>query len=158
MNKVCLLNLGYSNIRSVTGAFEEIDVETELIERIDSVELNAPLVLPGVGSFGDAMQRLNFDDTGYYLYEAYKRGHPIMGICLGMQIMFEGSEEDFTIDGLGFLPGYIRNLNKNIEKFSHPSNIGYSRLHASDGKDLDQYTKFTGEFLFMHCLGLSMIK
>ena len=48
MKKVCLLNLGHSNIKSVMGAFDEIDVETTVIEQIDSLEINAPLVLPGV--------------------------------------------------------------------------------------------------------------
>ena len=128
--KVCLLNLGHSNIRSVRGAFAAIGVDTCVIEKIDGIEINAPLVLPGVGSFGAAMQRLTSDDTSYYLNEAYKKGHPILGICLGMQIMFEGSEEDTKIDGLRFLPGHIRNLNRNIGKFSRPSNIGYSCLHT----------------------------
>ncbi len=155
MKKVCLLNLGHSNIKSVRGAFAAIDVETLVIEKIDSVEIDAPLVLPGVGSFGDAMQRLTYDDTSYYLNEAYKKGHPILGICLGMQIMFEGSEEDIKIDGLGFLPGHIRNLNRNTEKFSHPSNIGYSCLHTSKTKDIGQYAKFDGKnFYFMHSFGL----
>ena len=108
MKNVCILNLGYSNIKSVMGAFEEIDIETTVIEKIDSVEINAPLVLPGVGAFGGAMERLTSGDTGYYLNEAYKKGHPILGICLGMQVMFEGSEEDLKIDGLGFLPGHVR--------------------------------------------------
>ena len=155
MKKVCLLNLGYSNIKSVRGAFEEIDVETNVIEKIDSAEINAPLVLPGVGAFGTAMQRLTFGDTGYYLNEAYKKGHPILGICLGMQLMFESSEEDFKIDGLSFLPGNVINLNQNIENFSPPSNIGYSRLYASHNQDLGQYAKFDGEkFYFMHSFGL----
>ena len=155
MKKVCLLNLGHSNIKSVRGAFAAIDVETLVIEKIDSVEINAPLVLPGVGSFGDAMQRLTSDDTSYYLDEVYKKGHPILGICLGMQIMFEGSEEDIKINGLGFLPGHIRNLNQNIEKFCRPSNIGYSCLHTSKTQDIGEYSKFDGEnFYFMHSFGL----
>ena len=155
MKKVCLLNLGYSNIKSVMGAFEAIDVEAKVIEKIDNAEINAPLVLPGVGAFGSAMQRLTFGDTSYYLNEAYKKGHPIVGICLGMQIMFEGSEEDFKIDGLGFLPGQVRNLNQNIKKFSLPSNIGYSRLSASKTQDLSQYAKFEGKnFYFMHSFGV----
>tara|TARA_B100001113_G_C20948297_1_gene551968 strand:- start:32 stop:667 length:636 start_codon:yes stop_codon:yes gene_type:complete len=155
MKNVCILNLGYSNIKSVMGAFEEIDIETTVIEKIDSVEINAPLVLPGVGAFGGAMERLTSGDTGYYLNEAYKKGHPILGICLGMQVMFEGSEEDLKIDGLGFLPGHVRNLNKNIEEFSPPSNIGYSYLYASRTQDLGQYAKFNGKnFYFMHSFGL----
>ena len=68
MKKVFLLNLGYSNIKSVMGAFEEIDVETTVINKIDRVKLNAPLVLPGVGAFGGAMHRLTFDDTSTYFY------------------------------------------------------------------------------------------
>ena len=86
MKKVCLLNLGHSNIKSVMGAFDEIDVET-VIEQIDSLEINAPLVLPGVGAFGDDA-KLSIGDTIHYLM-SIKKGHPIMGICLGMQIMFE---------------------------------------------------------------------
>ena len=53
--------------------------------------------------------------------------------------MFEGSEENLKVNGLSFLPGHVRNLNKNIEKFSPPSNIGYSRLYASNTQDLGQY-------------------
>tara|TARA_B110000003_G_scaffold271105_1_gene304675 strand:- start:405 stop:1040 length:636 start_codon:yes stop_codon:yes gene_type:complete len=155
MKKICILNLGYSNIKSVRGAFEEIDIKTAVIEKIDSAEIDAPLVLPGVGSFGSAMNRLTFGNTSYYLNEAFKKGHPILGICLGMQVMFEGSEEDSKIDGLSFLPGHIRNLNKGIEKFSPPSNIGYSRLNACKTEDLGQYEKFIGEhFYFMHSFGL----
>lgn len=155
MKKVCLLNLGYSNIKSVRGAFEAIDVETKVIEKIDSAEIDAPLVLPGVGAFGSAMKRLTFGDTSYYINEAYKKGHPILGICLGMQIMFEGSEEDFKIDGLSFLSGQFKNLNQKIEKFNPPSNIGYSRLYALKTQNLGQYAKFNDKnFYFMHSFGL----
>lgn len=155
MKKVCLLNLGYSNIKSVRGAFAAIGVDTLVIEKIDSVEISAPLVLPGVGSFGAAMKRLTSDDTSYYLDEAYRKGHPILGICLGMQIMFEGSEEDTKIDGLRFLPGHIRNLNRNTEKFCQPSNIGYARVHTCKIQDIGQYSKFDGKkFYFMHSFGL----
>ena len=155
MKKVYLLNLGYSNIKSVMGAFEEIDVETKVVEKIDSAEINAPLVLPGVGAFGSAMKRLTSGDTCYYINEAYKKGHPILGICLGMQIMFEGSEEDLKIDGLSFLSGQFKNLNQNIEKFNAPSNIGYSRIYASKTHNLGQYAKFKDKnFYFMHSFGL----
>ena len=137
------------------GAFDEIDVETTVIEQIDSLEINAPLVLPGVGAFGDAMQKLSIGDTIHYLSEAYKKGHPIMGICLGMQIMFERSEEDFDIEGLNFLPGHVRNLNRDMKKFCQPSNIGYARLHTCKIQDIGQYSKFDGKkFYFMHSFGL----
>ena len=76
MKKVCLLNLGYSNIKSVRGAFAAIGVDTLVIEKIDSVEISAPLVLPGVGSLG-CNEKADFDDTSYYLDEAYRKGHPI---------------------------------------------------------------------------------
>ena len=156
MKKVCLLNLGHSNIKSVMGAFDEIDVETTVIEQIDSLEINAPLVLPGVGAFGDAMQKLSIGDTIHYLSEAYKKGHPIMGICLGMQIMFERSEEDFDIEGLNFLPGHVRNLNRDMKKFSPPSNIGYSDLYIHKTQHLGEYAKFNGKsFYFMHSFGLT---
>lgn len=155
MNKICLLNLGYSNIRSVKGAFEAIDVETTIIQKIDNVEINAPLVLPGVGAFGYAMKRLAIGETSYYINEAYKKGHPILGICLGMQIMFERSEEDFSIDGLNFLPGHVVNLCKNKKKFNPPSNIGYSRLYSSRTKNLGQFKKFDGKnFYFLHSFGI----
>ena len=67
----------------------------------------------------------------------------------------ESIEEDSKIDGLSFLPGHIRNLNQSIEKFSPPSNIGYSRLNACKTEGLGQYEKFIGEhFYFMHSFGL----
>lgn len=155
MKKVCLLNLGVSNIKSVVGAFEAVNIETTVIEKIDSPDIDAPLVLPGVGSFGGAMNRLHFGDTSYFLNEVSQKGHPILGICLGMQIMFEGSEEDSTVDGLQFLPGYFRRLNRNAEKFSPPSNIGYSKLYFAKNLYSEKYANFKGEsFYFMHSFGL----
>ena len=84
MKKVCLLNLGHSNIKSVMGAFDEIDVETTVIEQIDSLEINAPLVLSCVCAFGEELKLLFFCDSFDVLSLAYKIGQNILGICLGL--------------------------------------------------------------------------
>jgi len=103
---LAILDLGYGNVDSIRLAFARLGVEAELISDAEAADRAERLVLPGVGAAGYAMGKLR--DAG--LIEALKRRtKPLLGICLGMQMMFEASDEGDT-PLLGLIPGRVRAL------------------------------------------------
>ena len=101
MNDVVILDLGYGNTRSVALAFERLGANPTLSSDASAVEQATRVVLPGVGAAGVAMERLQRCRLGEILRN---RTRPTLGICLGMQLMFEESEEDRGTALLGVLP------------------------------------------------------
>lgn len=104
---IAIIDYDAGNIKSVQKAFEYVG-EDVLLTRDASKILSADkVVLPGVGSFGDAMQKLNEYDLVGVINEVIDKGTPFLGICLGMQLLFERSEESPGVSGLGILKGEI---------------------------------------------------
>lgn len=105
---ISLLDYGAGNVRSLRNAINRLGFELTDIERPDDILKAKRLVFPGVGSFGAAMQRLHA--LGYVepLKEYLEAGRPFLGICIGLQCLFEGSEESPGVEGLGLIPGMIR--------------------------------------------------
>ena len=107
---VVLLDYQLSNIRSAGKALEKLGAGVRHAESGGDVGDPDAIVLPGVGNFGEAMRRIR--DRGFVapLTEAVAGGTPLLGICLGMQLLFEASEESPDEPGLGLLPGRVRQL------------------------------------------------
>jgi glutamine amidotransferase/cyclase len=105
---ISLLDYGAGNVRSVRNAVHKLGYELTDIERPEDILRAERLIFPGVGSFGSAMQRLH--QYGYVepLREYLRAGRPFLGICLGLQLLFEGSDESPGVGGLGLIPGTIR--------------------------------------------------
>ena len=108
MTAVTLLDYGAGNVRSVRNAIGELGCEVRDVARPEDIGKAARLVFPGVGSFGSAMRRLEADGYVEPLKEYLRSGRPFLGICLGLQTLFEGSEESPGVPGLGIIPGEIR--------------------------------------------------
>ncbi|KAA9018004.1 imidazole glycerol phosphate synthase subunit HisH [Niallia endozanthoxylica] len=102
-----IVDYGMGNLFSVSQALKRLEVPFFLSE--DPVELAKAdgLILPGVGAFKDAMARLNESGLTSFLHEYVKTGKPLLGICLGMQLLFEESEEGGLTKGLALLPGRV---------------------------------------------------
>jgi imidazole glycerol-phosphate synthase subunit HisH len=102
-----IVDYGMGNLRSVQKALEKVGAEASIIGGGSEIEASSKLILPGVGAFGDAMEHLR--ERG--LVEAIGRfvasGRPFLGICLGLQLLFEGSEESPGVAGLGILRGGV---------------------------------------------------
>jgi imidazole glycerol-phosphate synthase subunit HisH len=104
---IAIIDYGMGNLRSVQKAIEavghvaEITPDPERIRRADKV------ILPGVGAFADAASELRRTGLGEAFREAVKAGKPCLGICLGLQLLFDASEEDGLHEGLGLLPGRV---------------------------------------------------
>ncbi|MCE5259691.1 MAG: imidazole glycerol phosphate synthase subunit HisH, partial [Chloroflexi bacterium] len=103
-----IVDYGVGNLRSVYMAFKRLGCEAHIATEPSELKQATALVLPGVGAFGDAMASL--DTLGFKrpLYDVLRSGIPFLGICLGMQLLFEGSDEQGEYRGLGILSGRVR--------------------------------------------------
>lgn len=102
-----IIDYGMGNLFSVSKALERLDVPYFISEKVEELKKADGLILPGVGSFKDAMERLNITGLSAMIKEFVKIGKPFLGICLGMQLLFEGSKENGETIGLGLLTGYV---------------------------------------------------
>jgi len=104
---VAIIDYDAGNIKSVEKALISLGAET-VLTRDPEVILSADhIILPGVGAFGEAMEKLHHYGLVEVIREAVKRNIPFLGICLGLQLMFESSEESPGVEGLKLLPGKI---------------------------------------------------
>jgi glutamine amidotransferase/cyclase len=106
--KVTLLDYGAGNVRSVRNAIRKLGYEPVDVQSPDDILAARKLVFPGVGSFGSAMERLATKGFIEPLREYLLAGRPFLGICLGLQTLYEASEESPGAKGLGIIPGTIR--------------------------------------------------
>ncbi|MEA2497457.1 MAG: imidazole glycerol-phosphate synthase subunit HisH [Thermoleophilaceae bacterium] len=107
---IAVLDYGMGNLRSVQKALEHVGAETELTYDVERIRAAAALVLPGVGAFPKAMEAIRARGLDELVRERRDAGVPILGICLGMQLLFENSVELGGAEGLGLLPGEVRAL------------------------------------------------
>jgi imidazole glycerol phosphate synthase glutamine amidotransferase subunit len=105
---IAVLDYGAGNLRSVENALEEIGCEYQVVRDAASLRKAAKILLPGVGHFGQMMRALDTLDVRETLSRRIADGVPYFGICLGMQALFETSEEAPEVRGLGVFPGVVR--------------------------------------------------
>ena len=113
---IAVLDYGIGNLRSAEKALQLVGGDAALTADVHDVEAADGVVLPGVGAFGRCMQALR--DTG--LEEPARRtieaGRPFLGICIGMQMLYEGSDEDPSVGGMGVLGGKVRRLPDGVKR------------------------------------------
>ncbi|MSO44537.1 MAG: imidazole glycerol phosphate synthase subunit HisH [Thermoleophilia bacterium] len=126
---VALLDFEMSNLRSAGKALERLGARVRIATRPEEAAGADAIVLPGVGRFGAAMERLESGGFAGMLREAAGAGVPVLGICLGLQVLFEDSEESPGVPGLGILKGRVRRLRTDM-KVPH---IGWSEVTWRDG-------------------------
>lgn len=107
-----IVDYGMGNLRSVQKALERLGHEASFVKRGSEFETLSKLILPGVGAFGDAMHQLQKQQLVDPIHAFVASGRPFLGICLGMQLIFESSQEDAAspdrpVAGLGLLPGQV---------------------------------------------------
>lgn len=112
---ISIIDYGMGNLRSVQKAFEFIGAEAEITGNPEDILNSKGIVLPGVGAFPDAMENLKKMGMDKVLKEAVKNGTPLMGICLGMQLLFEESDEVRVTEGLGFLKGKVKKFQVDLK-------------------------------------------
>lgn len=141
---ILLLNLEFCNVRSVELAFHRIGVPVTRGSSVQEVEAAEIVILPGVGSFNKAMTRLGETSLPRALRgHARERGRPLIGICLGMQLLADESAEHGCHPGLGIIPGTVERLPSNDSGDRIP-NMGWSDLEISKSKR-SYLNSFNGE-------------
>ena len=104
---IVIIDYGMGNLRSVQKALESVGHAAEITSDPDQVRHASRVVLPGVGAFADAAAELRRTGLGEAFRDAVAEGKPCLGVCLGLQLLFDASEEDGRHQGLGLLPGRV---------------------------------------------------
>ena len=102
---IAIIDYGMANLRSVQKAFEQVGVTAHIISTPEEIRRADRIVLPGVGAFADAVQTLREKELAPPILEHIKSGKPFLGICLGLQMLFDASYEDGVHQGLGVIRG-----------------------------------------------------
>lgn len=107
-NTVALIDYGAGNVRSVNNALKSLGADVLLTADPAQIRAASRVILPGVGAFGDCVQGLKSRGLWDLMHECLGDGRPFLGICVGYQMLFDESEENPGIRGLGFFPGQVR--------------------------------------------------
>lgn len=146
--------MGVSNITSVTRALARIGVDHRLVRDPAELDEATAIILPGVGAFGAAMQALSTTGLDERLRTlVVDRGVPILGICLGMQLLAESSEEHGHARGLGLLPGTVRKLVPTRSDERVP-NVGWCDVEPAPSAQLFGDVEPGTSFYFVHSYSL----
>jgi len=141
-----IVDYNMGNLASVINAFKKVGADAKLESDPSKLEQYDKLILPGVGAFGDAMAHLKSNGMDEAVKAYAKSGKPLLGICLGMQLLFESSEEFGSSKGLGLIEGKVVAFNES--KFDHPQKVphmGWNELfNQSVGADLSVCPLFEG--------------
>lgn len=122
---IAIIDYGMGNLRSVQKALEFVGQEAVITDDISVMASADKLVLPGVGAFGDAIATIRNRGIDKVIYDAVDMDKPFLGICLGMQLIFDKSYEYGEYKGLGLIRGEIRLLPDNVKK----PHIGWNNLN-----------------------------
>lgn len=114
---IAVLDYGIGNLRSAEKALQHVGADARLVDDRDEAAAADGIVLPGVGAFGRCAEALETSGLGDAARDAVSRGIPFLGICIGFQLLYEGSEEDPSARGLGVLAGMVRRLPDGVK---HP--------------------------------------
>lgn len=142
---ITILDYEMGNIRSVQKALERLGADCQVRPDLTGAD---KLLLPGVGAFGAAMERLRPLREEIRAFAA--SGQPVMGICLGQQLLFDRSEELGEHEGLGLIPGRVRYLPS--DKGLKVPHMGWSPLHKVDGQGLNAHLSEGEQVYFVHSL------
>ena len=111
---VAIIDYGAGNLMSVKKALDHIGAESEITMDKEKIKAATHIILPGVGSFGDAMESMRSRGLVDTVKEAALSGKPFLGICLGLQLLFESSDESAGVRGLSLLNGKISSIPKDM--------------------------------------------
>jgi glutamine amidotransferase len=126
---VGIIDYGMGNLFSVEQALKKLECTVITSDDVGLLGEADAILLPGVGAFPDAMKRLEEKGLAQFIRSLPEQGIPLLGICLGMQLLYEDSEEVRPTQGLGLLTGHIRRFPKGTYRIPH---MGWNRLHFAD--------------------------
>jgi glutamine amidotransferase len=145
--RIAILDYGMGNLRSVEKALEHVGATAEITSDGDAVRAADGLILPGVGAFPKAMEEIRGRGLDEMIAERRDAGIPILGICLGLQLLFERTTELGGAEGLALLPGRVAELDAGGLKVPH---IGWSAVRWERESRLTDGIDSETPFYFVH--------
>ena len=147
---VLIIDYGMGNLASVRRAFEECGArEVTLSEDPDDLEKASSFVLQGVGAFADGMANLRQRGWVSAIHRAVEDGIPMLGICLGMQLLADRGNEGGAQEGLGIVPGEVQRLNPDTSATRIP-HVGWNEVHEMKPSTLFDGIPSGTDFYFVH--------
>ena len=131
---IAIIDYGVGNLFSLKSSFAAIGAEAVVTGEADTILSADRVILPGVGAFGDAAAKLRETGLDRVVCEAASRGTPLMGICLGMQLLFERGFEYGVHEGLSLIPGEVRPIADVIPAGLKIPHIGWNALQFTENK------------------------
>ena len=125
---LAIVDYGVGNLYSLRSSLTRLDIDHEVAQTPESLRRADHIILPGVGAFADAAQKLADSGMREALLEEVGKGKPLLGICLGMQLLFDRSYEYGVHPGLGLIPGEVCPLKDDIAPGLKVPHIGWNRL------------------------------
>jgi glutamine amidotransferase len=147
VSRICILDYGMGNLRSVEKALERVGAEALVASDAETARGADGLILPGVGAFAKAMERIDELGLAALIDERLEAGTPVLGICLGFQLLFESSTELGGARGLGLIEGRVRGLEAPGLKVPH---IGWEPVSWTRSSALTEGIEAATPFYFVH--------
>ncbi len=147
---IAIIDYGVGNLFSLVCSFKAIGVDAVVTSDPEIIKKADKLILPGVGAFEDAVSKLKQSGLGELVCRLAKDGKPLMGICLGMQLLFEKSYEYGEYDGLGLIKGEIVPMKGRLEKGLKIPHIGWNVLNIKKENPLFKYINDGDCVYFVH--------
>lgn len=147
---IAIIDYGVGNLFSLKSSFAFIDKEAVVTGDPEVIEKCDRIILPGVGAFSDAAKKLKESGLGDIVKEQAAKGKPVLGICLGMQLLFEKSYEYGEHEGLGLIKGNVRPIADVVGKELKIPHIGWNALIFPKDKEKSPLYKYTDEGDFVY--------
>ncbi|MBO5859540.1 MAG: imidazole glycerol phosphate synthase subunit HisH [Clostridia bacterium] len=147
---IAIIYDGCGNLFSLSSSLESLGIECKITSDKTEIENADKIILPGVGAFADAAKKLKDSGLGKLVCDLAAQGKPILGICLGMQMLFEKSFEYGAHMGLGLIKGYVGPLEGQISKDLKIPHMGWNKLNLAKADPIFKYTQPGDYMYFVH--------
>ena len=142
---IAIIDYGVGNIFSLYSSFKFIGADAVLTSDAEEIRKADKIILPGVGAFADAAEKLRQTGLDKVVLEETAKGKPLLGICLGMQLLFEKSYEYGEHKGLGLIKGSVKPIQPVVPENYKIPHIGWNELHFPKDKEKSPIFKYTNE-------------
>jgi glutamine amidotransferase len=152
--KVAIVNYGMGNLGSVARAFDDLGAQPMIAEHPAALFEAHRIVLPGVGAFAEGMARLRDGGWADAMTRLVRDGRPLLGICLGMQMLAESGDEGGDCEGLGFVAGRVRRLDALGSSLRVP-HVGWNAVSYTTAGPLFAHIPCGSDFYFVHSYAIT---
>ncbi len=146
---IAIIDYGFGNLRSVSKALSLLSINSKITDSKQEIQDASAIIFPGVGSFGDCIKNLNDKDIIKPIKDSIKSGKPFLGICLGLQILFDSSEESPGSKGLSLLDGSIDKIQFESNNLKVP-HMGWNQVEIKNKSKILKDIPNNSWFYFVH--------